>query len=228
MNVESTPHSQQTPTIISQDSQPNEIQFTLSELDEIEEATQIPPITAPLNLNTKSSLVKTQKNESKSLSSMYMNNNDEEKEYQNILAQIEKLSSRLKTLPTNNPYYQQAIDHKLSSKQWTLTWRNITNAIDKELYLQIAIKMSQIIQVNDIKDKAINYTSKQEQNDEKKKGIEFILNDLKLKMDVDIDEIEFIRDIIKRAKAFQLQMPKSCMLIEYIISTFSNELIIFV
>ena len=89
---------------------------------------------------------------------------------------------------------------------FVLKWHNITNAIQKELYWKMATEIWKIIQQNDIKKEAIYYTQKEEKEDERKKGLEYILEKVKKTMDVDINEIEFIRDIVKRAKAFKPQI----------------------
>ena len=123
-------------------------------------------------------------------------------EYDMIVSQIEELSSKLIQFQSNemiNTRQQiNKIQEILSSTNFALTWRNITNAIEHELYLKIAISISMIIQKYNITDDAIHSGTK---------GIEFILEKVKESgsLDVDIEEIEFIRNLVDRAKVFKPQ-----------------------
>ena len=73
------------------------------------------------------------------------------------------------------------------------------------MLLLIAASVSTIIQDNSIPDEAIYYSVKEQEEDAAKQGIGFILNKLKTTMDIDVNAIQFIRDIIQRAKSFKPQ-----------------------
>ena len=149
-----------------------------------------------------------------------------------ILKQIEELSSQLsQSLPNDLNQHSHSIDQIMKSanheitdmvklspeelhnnndigiRKFELRWRHITSAIQEELYLDLAISISTIVQENNISDEAIYYTHAQEHEDKSKKGIEFILEKVKLnaKLNVDVDEIQYIRNLIKRAKSFKPQ-----------------------
>ena len=73
-------------------------------------------------------------------------------------------------------YHLHAKDDPIPSH---LTWSEITNAIEHELYPRIAHEISNIIKKHDIKNRAIYYTESEEKGDETKQGIEFIIDQIK-------------------------------------------------